>query len=83
MPINMKQLFLATTLFTSPALAQQSAPTPIGTDPAQAALGQEIMECVGAKIQLRTKINLIEAELAKAKAPPVEGPPSAPSPRAN
>lgn len=51
-----------------PAFAQQP-------DPFQAALGQEVMECVGAKIQLKTKLNQIEAELAKAMAPPPQDAP--------
>lgn len=50
----------------APALAQQ---------PDTAALGQEVMECIGAKIQLRTKINQLEVDLAKAKAPPPDQPP--------
>jgi uncharacterized small protein (DUF1192 family) len=32
------------------------------------ALSQEIMECVGGKVQLRARINQLEAEIAKAKA---------------
>lgn len=62
----MKQVFLAAALL-APLAAQAQQPPP-----ETAALGQEVMECVGGKIQLRTKIVQLEAELAKAKAAPVE-----------
>jgi hypothetical protein len=79
----LKRLILAAALFASPAFAQQSNPTPTGAEPAQAALGQEVMECMGGKVQLRARLLQLEAELAKAKAPPAEGPPSVPPLRAN
>ena len=65
----MKRLALIAALISSPALAQQPTSPPIGNDPAQAALGQEVMECVGGRVQLRARIIALEAELAKTKEP--------------
>ena len=56
----MKRILLASFLLVTPAVAQQ--PNPENT-----ALGQEIMECVVGKVQLRTRIAQLEAELAKTK----------------
>jgi uncharacterized small protein (DUF1192 family) len=47
-------------LAATPALAQQA--------PDATAMGNELMECVGGKVQLRTKIAQLEAEIAKLKA---------------
>jgi hypothetical protein len=74
----MKRLIAALWLFAVPALAQ---PAPRGPDPN--ALSQELLECVGSKVDLRTreiasrtsaeglqaKVVQLEAELAKLKAP--------------
>lgn len=70
----MKRLILALCLASPSALAQQPAP-----DPAQTALSQEIMECVGGKVQLRARINQLEAELAKLTDAGTK-PPAPPSP---
>lgn len=59
----MKRIALIAALIATPALAQQQ--------PAhqEQALGQEVMECVGGKVQLRARVAQLEAELAKMKAP--------------
>jgi hypothetical protein len=55
------RLFLILALFVAtPAFAQQA--------PDATAMGNELMECVGGKVQLRTKINQLEAEIVKLKA---------------
>lgn len=75
----MKVLILAACLLTSPALAQQTSP-PVDLDPTQAALGAEVMECVSAKVHFRTRINQLEAELAKRSPLPQPTPEKAPTP---
>jgi hypothetical protein len=57
----LKRLVLSLCLISFPALAQQ---------PDVAAVGAELMECVGGKVQMRTRIAQLEAEIAKLKAPP-------------
>ena len=60
----MRQVFLALALLCPfGAYAQQPPATP-----EQTALGQEIMECIGNKVQLRTQLARLEAELAKLRA---------------
>lgn len=61
----MKTLILILCLLATSSMAQVPPPE-------QAAMGAEIMECVGGKVQLRTRINQLEAELAKLKTPPPE-----------
>jgi hypothetical protein len=55
------RLTLVACLLAPAALAQAPPPD-------TAALGAEIMDCVGGKVQLRGRINQLEAELAKLKA---------------
>lgn len=61
----MKRLALILCLLAMPAFAQQR-------DPTEVALGAEVMECVGSKVQLRTQIARLEAEITKLKAQPEE-----------
>jgi hypothetical protein len=65
----LKYLVIFALFAASPALAQQA--------PDATAMGNELMECVGGKVQLRTKINQLEAEIAKLKADAAK-PPEAP-----
>lgn len=60
------------------ALAQMVNQTPVGPDPAQTALGQEVMECVGGKVQLRARVNQLEAEIAQLKASAAKPPEKTP-----
>lgn len=55
---------LLCSLSMASSLAQQQ-PVP---SPENAALSQEVLECMGAKIQLRVKISQLEAELTALKA---------------
>ena len=49
--------------------ARNSTQTQIAVDPRrEAALGAELMECIGAKIALRLRITELEAEIARLKA---------------
>jgi len=57
--VTTRSLAFLACLLTFPAFAEQQ--------PENLALGQEIMECVGGKVQLRVRIAQLEAEIAKLK----------------
>lgn len=60
MALHLNLAFLAALLIAAPALAQQPPPQ-------EQALGQEILACVGEKVQLRGRVVVLEVELAKLK----------------
>lgn len=73
----MKLIILAACLLATPVLAQQASP---GPDPAQAALGDEVMECVSAKIQFRARIRQLETENVRLRQPTPATPEKVPAP---
>jgi hypothetical protein len=64
--IDVKWLAVLASLLATPAVAQQA------NDPV--ALGNELLECVGGKVQLRSRIAQLEAEVARLKPPPPQPP---------
>lgn len=60
------------------AVAQKPDPASVGPDPNQVSLGDEIMECVGGKVQLRSRLRQVETELAKLRAEATKTPEKTP-----
>lgn len=75
--VDMLKLIIVCGLFVPSLAFAQQAPQ---QNPMEAAMGSEIMECVGSKVQLRARVNALEAANAARPAPAPQPSPAPPEP---